>query len=219
MGEKNSNKHHHHRGADGNTAKFAVSFIKDRLRGFEKDMRICLKPERAKDRAGFTHAYFPALMSCCGMLEYLSGLYVGRLDGLGKREVCLYAAKYFPRPEYSDEAIRVLFDAFRNAVAHRGIASGVWRDQHTAHHGRRLTWKVYATTHRPFLELKAEAGNLLYHSPWPCPYTHRVHIHVGRLWRDIRDSALKAGGYCDDLTADDALQENFERCMRDLYPT
>lgn len=59
------------------------------------------------------------------MLEYLASLYVDRIDGLGKKEVTAYA-KYLPQPDYNAEAIRVLFDAFRNAVAHLGIASGVW---------------------------------------------------------------------------------------------
>lgn len=148
------------------------------------------------------------------MLEYLAGLYVGRIDGLGKKEVSAYA-KYLPQPDYNAEAIRVLFDAFWNAVAHRGIASGVWLDPHPPMRGRRLTWKVLADTVRPALKVLASQGEIKYDSPWPCPYTHCVHIHLGRLWREIRDSV---DGYLAELVASRALQDNFVRCMKRLYP-
>ena len=179
-----------HRGAMNNFPQFAPAFVRGRLAGFEKDMRICLRGFQLDNGSGVTHAYFPALTTCCGMLEYLAGLYIGRLDRLGKVEVIAYA-KYLPQPDYDAEAIRILFDAFRNAVAHRGIASGVWVDPHPATRGRRITWKVLADAGRPALEVVATQGEIKYDSPWPCAYTHRVHIHLGRLWREIRDSAYR----------------------------
>lgn len=203
-----------HRGAPDDPAKFARAFLEARLGGFEKDMHICLQGVQSKDRRGLTHAYFPALMNCCGMLEYLAGLYVGRIDGLGKKDVIAYA-KYLPQPDYNDEVIRVLFDAFRNAVAHRGIASGVWVDPHPNMQTRRLTWKVMADTARPALEVLANQSEIKFDSPWPCPYTHRVHIHLGRLWRDIRDSVE---GYVDELATSQDLQNKFMKCMKRLYP-
>lgn len=157
---------------------------------------------------------FQHLTACCGMLEYLAGLHVGRTNGLGKQEVMRYA-KYLPQPDYSDEAIRVLFDAFRNAIAHRGIASGVWKDRHPAMLGRRLTWKVLADLKRPVIEVAESRGELKYDPPWPCPYTHRVHIHLGRLWRDIRDSV---DNYLADLDINPESQDNFFLCMKELYP-
>jgi hypothetical protein len=203
-----------HRGAPDDLAQFATSFLNARLGGFAKDMRICLAGIPSDTRQGLTHAYFPALTTCCGMLEYLAGLYVGRIDRLGKNEVTAYA-RYLPQPDYDAEAIRILFDAFRNAVAHRGIASGVWVDPHPNMRGRKLTWKVLADSKRPALDVVASDGVVKYDSPWPCPYTHRVHIHLGRLWRDIRDSVV---AYLRDLATDQVLQANFLRCMRRLYP-
>lgn len=50
-----------HRGAGGDIAKFAPEFLKARLQGFEKDMRIYLTGRPSDDRAGLTHAYFPTL--------------------------------------------------------------------------------------------------------------------------------------------------------------
>lgn len=206
-----------HRGAPDNPEQFARAFVRGRLSGFAKDMRICLKgiPTRANNRWVLTHAYFPALMACCGMLEYLAGLNVGRVNGLGRREVTAYATKYLPQPDYSADVIRVLYDAFRNAVAHRGIASGVWVDRHRATQGRRLTWKVFANATRPPLDVVAGEGVLKLDPPWPCQYTHRVHIRLGRLWRDIRNSA---NCYIADLVTSQDLQDKFFECMEELYP-
>lgn len=204
-----------HRGAPNNPAQFARAFLEARLRGFEKDMCICLKGIKSDDRPGLTHAYFPALMNCCGMLEYLAGLYAGKIDKLGRKDVATFANKYLPQPDYDAEVIRVLFDAFRNAVAHRGIASGVWVDLNPGMKGRRLTWKVMADTARPAIMVVASRSEIKFDSPWPCPYTHRVHIHLGRLWRDIRDSV---DGYVDELITSKALQDKFMKCMEQLYP-
>ena len=146
-----------HRGAADDQRKFAAAFLKGRLAGFEKDMRICLTGIPSEVRPGLTHAYFPALGTCCGMLEYLAGLYVGRIDGLGRREVTAYA-KYLPQPDYDPEAIRVLVDAFRNAVAHRGIASGVWIDPHQHRGERRLTWRVSADSYPPGARSRRKPG-------------------------------------------------------------
>lgn len=178
-------------------------------------MGICLRGIRKTKSNEWTHAYFPALMTCCSMLEYLAGLHAGRLDGLGTRDILAFSRKYLNQAKYGDEVVRILFDAFRNAVAHRGIATGIWVDHHPATGGRRLTWKVSATKQGVPLEVVQEAGTLLMDPPWPCPYTHRVHIRLGRLWRDI---AASARSYAADIRRSAQLQENFTRCMLRLYP-
>jgi hypothetical protein len=91
----------------------------------------------------------------------------------------------------------------------------VWKDEHKHHGGRRVTWNVHADTKRPALELLAKPGVIKYDSPWECPYTHRMQIRLGRLWRDIQGSVDK---YATAIQRDAALQRNFERCMRELYP-
>jgi hypothetical protein len=209
-------KRERHRGATNDIATFAPRFLTGRLQGFEKDMKICLTGVPSTTGLKNTHAYFPALISCCGMLEYVAGLFVGRIEGLGKREVADYALKYLPQPDYDAEAIRILFDAFRNAVAHRGIASGVWKDEHQKHKGRRLTWRVLADSYHPPLELVSSPGVIELDSPWDCQYSHRVQIRLGRLWRDMRDSVKR---YAADLPGSPKLLGNFKRCMSELYPT
>ena len=79
MGTLNVN----HRGAADNFAEFAALFVDGRLAGFEKDMSICLTPIDSPTGSGKTHAYFPALAACCGLLEYMTALNLGSTKGIG----------------------------------------------------------------------------------------------------------------------------------------
>lgn len=204
-----------HRGAMGNMALFAARFVKGRLDGFEKDMKICLSPMYIDSSKPPTHAYLPALAACCGFLEYLSGLYRGRLEGNGWLQIAEFAEKYLPQPDYDNEAIRILFGVFRNPIAHRGIASGVWVDRSNGPgKGRRITWQVSADSKRPACEIISRKGQLRRDPPWACPFTHRGHIHLRSMWVDIRGAA---NCYSEDVSSP-VLLGRFTSCMRHLYP-
>jgi hypothetical protein len=206
----------HHRGAIGNIPLFADRFITARIAGFEKDMGICLTPTSVPGRRAKTHAYFPALALCCGTLEYMAGLNRGRTNGLGWPDVANWAEHYMPQPDYDRDTIRVLVSAFRNSVAHRGIASGVWVDPRPPTSvSRRTTWKILADAKRPACRLAPEAGTLTKDPPWPSPYTHRAHIHLKALQIDIREAAHR---FCVAISNSVRLQRNFEACMNELYP-
>lgn len=205
-----------HRGLPNEPERFARRFVLDRLSGFAKDIDICLTPAPSKTRDGPTHAYFPALASCCGTLEYLSALYRGRTTGLGWPDVWNWAERYLMQPDYGEDPIRVLVDAFRNAVAHRGIATGVWIDRKPgAAFGRRLTWRVLEDAHRPSIRVVTQEGTLAIDPPWPCAYTHRVHIHLRSLADDI---CAGATSYAEHLLTERQLVDKFYACMRQLYP-
>lgn len=206
-----------HRGLGNDTGAFAERFVLDRMAGFEKDIDICLTPMPSKTRPGPTHAYFPALASCCGTLEYLAGLYKGgRLDTIGWRDVAGWARQYLPQPDYDENTMRIFVEAFRNSIAHRGIASGVWIDRKTGDgHGRRFTWKVLADSRRPAISFVEEQKALVGDPPWPCPYSHRAHIHLRSLSVDIRRGAF---AYAKDVRADAKLAKKFFECMKELYP-
>lgn len=199
-----------------NPGGFAKKFVLDRIAGFSKDMEICLRPIPSKTRSGDTHAYFPALTASCGTLEYLAAMHSGRVKGLGCKEVTDWAAIYMPQPDYNGELIRVLFEAFRNSVAHRGIASGVWTDNKPGpNHKRRLTWKIYEGQSKPSIAVIGENGVLEKDPPWPCRYTHRVHIYLASLVDEI---IAGAGQFANDLENNPALHKNFYSCMEKLYP-
>lgn len=206
----------HHRGAHDSIAKFASAFVAARMVGFEKDMRICLRPSLAPTGTKKTHAYFPALAACCATLEYLVGLHRGNLRPAGWPDVAGFAREYLPQPEFNDDVVRVLFQAFRHAVMHRGIASGVWIDRAPGPgQGRRVVWEISAGTRRPSCSLVADAGTLTKDPPWPTSYTHRMHIRLGALGIEIREAAKR---YAEDVSEKADLQTKFEACMRQLYP-
>jgi hypothetical protein len=205
-----------HRGANGDIVLFAQDFIQKRAAGLMKDTRICLTDTPTDDGASKTHAYFPALATSCGFLEYMTGLHRGRLGGIGWQAVVDWATKYLQQPDYAVDTVRILFDAFRHSVAHRGIATGIWVDRHpNGLPARRITWKLYEDADRPACHLASEVGELTKDPPWPCPHTHRMHIHLGALAEDL---CAAATAYANDLANDPILQGNFVRAMHALYP-
>lgn len=212
---RDSLKRKAHRGAGENMAIFAARFIDGRLEGFEKDMKICLTPLQLEPGKDPTHAYLPALAACCGLLEYLAGLYRGKLAGIGWQQISDFAKHYLPQPDYDEEAVRILFEVFRHPIAHRGIASGIWVDRKNGSgKGRRITWQVSADAKRPACEVLSHKGRLTRDPPWPCSFTHRGHIHLRSMWVDVRNAAKR---YAADLE-DAQLQTRFIACMRQLYP-
>ncbi len=197
-------------------AVFAPRFIEGRLAGFEKDMTICLASFDSPSLGRTTHAYFPALAACCATLEYAVALERGNLTPAGWRQVAGFAARYMRQPDFSSETVRVLFRAFRHPIAHRAIASGIWIDQAPGlGHGRRIAWEVSAGTKRPACQLVEDHGILTKDPPWRTPYTHRFHIFLGALWRDISEGAR---AYAEAVSVSSKLQSRFLTCMQCLYP-
>ncbi|MES9862274.1 MAG: hypothetical protein ABW157_09965 [Candidatus Thiodiazotropha sp. LLP2] len=204
-----------HRGFADEPGSFAERFVLDRMDGFKKDMHICLTPSPLKTQSSPTHAYFPALAACCGTLEYLTAMYTGRGGSKGWRQVAIFAEKYLPQPDYNQDTIRVLMQAFRNSVAHQGIATGIWIDRNPQYLGRRITWRVLANSSRPAINIIQEEGIIKYDPPWHCKYSHRVHIHLKSLGFDIRNAARE---YANDVSVSEELQKKFFKLMRQLYP-
>jgi hypothetical protein len=205
-----------HRGADGDLAKFAQDFIRKRAGGLRKDIAICLTNTPTDDGKSITHAYFPALAACCAFLEYMTGLHRGKLGGIGWDAVAAWADEYLDDAHYTEDIVRVLFDGFRHSVAHRGIATGIWIDRHLrGTPSRRVTWRLDEDAERPACRLLEDIGELTKDPPWPCPHTHRMHIHLAALAEDL---CAAAETYANDLAGDETLQRNFDRAMRTLYP-
>lgn len=189
------------------------------MRGFEKDMRICLTGVPATHRGGVTHAYFPALAACCGAIEYLGALYVGHPNpikkGLSRTHINDFARRYLPQPDYDVEAVRILWDLFRNGTAHHGITSGVWIDQHPGMSGRRVTWAITEQRARPALSLQPKTGTLNRDSPWDCGYTHVATISLGQLSTDVLEAA---GRLAAEIALGGEPLDRFRVAMETLYP-
>ena len=209
-----------YKGSGGDIEIYAPRFLNDRLRGFYKDIRICLTARESEDRPGNTHAYFPGLLLCCGTLEFLANLYGGSTDMGNRGELARqrrenYRSKFLSPLCYSADNVTWLYKALRNPTAHHGIAGGVF-----ANPQRKITWKIYADYHHPaiFLEKLPSGTTVRNDSPWDCPCTHRLHVRLGRLSNDIISSVVDSGGYLDALRNSKAIRGNFEKCMAKIYP-
>lgn len=197
-------------------AKFAPEFVRKRMIGFEKDMRICLTSVSHPTEPRSTVAFFPALMLCCATLDYLACLYRGQMrkGGANVPMLTAYAQSYLPQPAYDSDVIRVLRESLRHSIAHQDIAAGVWIDQHSLQQGRRISWYITTDSHGLGIKVVEEPGEAD-RSPWPCHFTHRSHVHIGALWRDIRDSA---NSYARKLECSPDLISKFSNCMESLFP-
>jgi len=90
--------------SDKELIRFARSFFRDRVGSFRKDVAICLTAD-----ANRHHAYFPALITCIGFLDLLSGLYTGTLDGHSLGELKSYAARFMDATKYDPLRIGSLY--------------------------------------------------------------------------------------------------------------
>jgi hypothetical protein len=194
---------------------FARAFLHNHIKAFRKDIAACLTPRRE-------HAYFPALMTCIGFADLLSGLYAGNLHNHGRSDLEQYAKK-FMKPQYTTYIVRGLYEFFRNKIAHLAYPYPVsdtvtraklFRDQPM----RRITWTVSAGKRRPAIEFEdLPKPKYLRRSlrPWPKSYNCRARIRIRSLQIDIIKSSK---GYLRHLEKDQTTQEHFAACMREYYP-
>jgi hypothetical protein len=99
--------------SDKEVVQFARAFLANRVGTFRKDIQICLTPDKNK-----THAYFPALITCIGFADFLSGLHAGRLEGHSLPELKAYAKKFMSPVTYEDFTLEILYEMFRHKLAH-----------------------------------------------------------------------------------------------------
>ncbi len=108
---------------DQELISFARTFLSDRVASFRKDVAICLTADRKRH-----HAYFPALITCIGFVDLLSGLYAGRLEGHGLRELKAYASRFLSVANYSPLNLEVLYLAFRHPATYPRARTRVGTD-------------------------------------------------------------------------------------------
>jgi hypothetical protein len=199
---------------------YSQRFVRERIKVFRKDLSICLKAD-----PNGRHAYMPGLMTCVSLLELLSGLYAGKLKKIGLDGIINYTKKFMDSNAYSSDRLAVLYEAFRNKIAHITQPYGVF-DTHSVRENhilknmpeRRITWKVNAANRYPPIDIISENGKLTKSPPWPVSYSHRCIVSIHRLKVDIPKSALKSGGYLEHVSNDPDAQINFLKCMRDYFP-
>lgn len=213
--------------SDKELIAFAEKFLRRQTSKFRKDINICLTGRRRRGATGLTHAYFPALITCIGFADLLSGLYAGDLQKHGLKELHGYASKFMDAKKYDLLQLTILYEAFRHKVAHLNHPYMVFDTQtkpraFLGQPRRRITWIVYASRRSVPIELikLSSAQNLdKSQAPWPVTYDHIVKISVRSIATDILRSLKGQNGYLAYLKSDKAARSNFEKCMNDFYPT
>jgi hypothetical protein len=192
--------------------KYAHKFLANRMVTFRKDIERCLM-----EGCKVEQAYFPALMTCIGFTEFMSGLHAGNLESgndLAKLE--RYSRRFLPS-HYDKLRLKILY-GFRHKLAHLAYPHGViiltekWKQ-------RRIAWEVFANEPKPPIQIDDFATpKYLKHSvtpPWKVPYDCKVTIGLRALCNDIVQSVAK---YLDALKSDRKLQDNFAACIGKIFP-
>ena len=208
---------------DKECIRFAQEFLGAHVKRFRKDILVCLTGTTRKGR--LTHAYFPALITCIAFADFLTGLYVGKLEFNNHRQLFQYADKFMDRAQYDDLRLGVLYHFFRHKLAHLSHPYAVFDTRTKAKEfpgqpNRRITWMVYSSVRRPAIELIHMPGESLKKTdaPWPMPYDHRIKVSVRALASDIAGSVYGPSGYLSYLRTDPAGLRNFVKCMEEYFP-
>jgi hypothetical protein len=192
--------------------KYAHEFLANRMVTFQKDIERCLM-----EGCKVEQAYFPALMTCIGFTEFMSGLHAGNLESgndLDKLEK--YSQRFLPQ-RYDKLKLKILY-GFRHKLAHLAYPHGVIKLIEKRRQ-RRIIWEVFANEPRPPIQIDDLATPKYLNNPvvppWKVPYDCKVTIGLRAFYNDIIQSVPK---YLDALNSDRKMQDNFAKCIREIFP-
>jgi len=202
---------------DDDVIAFAKVFLTGRIKGFRKDIRVCLRASKGRH-----HAYLPGLITCIAFFDLLSGLFCGKLDGHGHKEFVAFTTVFLDPARYTRDELDILYLGFRHKLAHLGHPYAVFdtgrKPRVFPGPKRRIAWTIYKTHRpRPITLTRVSPPMQLKHTkvPWPVSYDQRIEISVASLGIDARKAAE---GYLAKLVDNAPLLENFRKCMTEFYP-
>jgi hypothetical protein len=168
-----------------NSLNMQNCFYETGLRCFAKMLGICM----TADSNGH-HAYFPALITCIAFLDFLSGLYAGKLKGHNIVDLIRYANKFMDRNRYRH--IDLLYIMFCHKIAHIAypyIVFDTSTDNYlSSQRHRRITWTVYASRRTQPIELidfSSPRSDLKTIVPWPVTYDSGMLISIRSFQTDV----------------------------------
>jgi hypothetical protein len=203
--------------SDDDVVSFAKAFLGEHNSRFRQDIKICLTLDIKN-----SHAYFPALITCIAFADLLSGLYAGKLDGQGVKELKRYAGKFMNTAIYTPDRLDILYECFRHKVAHLAQPYAVF-DTHSkgkfkGQRRRLIAWTVQASKRKPPIEIvpSMQAKQILKAvTPWPVFYDHRIFVSLRSLASDIGKTIPK---YLHHLRTDKTSRRHFRNCMAVYFP-
>jgi hypothetical protein len=135
--------------SDAQLLRYASWFVRDRIKVFREDVQICMTANADRH-----HAYFPALITCIGFLDFLSGLHAGKFDSLKLPDLQKYIRAFFRRPnDYTH--IDIFYTMFRHKIAHIAYPYLVFdtASKKLPPPRRRVTWTVGIYANKNPIEL------------------------------------------------------------------
>jgi hypothetical protein len=208
--------------SDAELVSYSQKFARGHIGRFRKDISICLKGKPRKGQRGnYTHAYFPALMACIGILDLFSGLYAGKIERHNVKELKKYSRKFLPN-SYTNELVEIVYDCFRHKVAHLGHPYPVFdttsNPRNISAKSRKLIgWSVKASKSAPAFTLKKlQSPKIVSSAPpgWGVKYDHAMYVSVRQFATDIVVSIRKYLAY---LRNSKVGRKRFKKCMNDYF--
>jgi hypothetical protein len=196
---------------------YAKGFLDGHIKDFRKDLRVCMRAD-----AEGNHAYFPALITCVGFFELLSGLHAGKLEWHGLPELEAYIQK-FVRKKNDYQHIDILYNMFRHKIAHIRqpyLVFDTAKKSKLKPPRRRITWTVGIFAKKKAIELIDHEERKLIKSltPWEVTYDARMKVSLTALRDDAIQSIRGPRGYFDFVCNDTEAQERFANCIKEYAP-
>jgi hypothetical protein len=203
--------------APGGVVRFARIFVRRRLKGFKKDMQVCLKPGAPEKEE---RAFMPMLTNTIALLELFSGLHSGHLRRRNQTHLTDYLKAFGPR-EYDDYLLTLLYVAFRHKLAHLShphVGLNTVKEDSLKSRPMRLAWSITADPRDEPITLTKlpRSRQPRWPTPWKVTVDHKVEISVHTLAEDVIKSTAK---YLAALKTNQDLRDKFRRCMKDFYQT
>ncbi len=198
---------------------FAGKFLARRVEVFNKDIDVCLTPDRDN-----RHAYFPALNHCVAFMEFLASLNAGDFDKNGFNKIKCYANLYMDKKNYKINSLALLYFGIRHKVTHQSSPNFVINTSrppplNKAFAGARFAWTVSEEDFDAPLRIVEVPGRKLKRDspPWDVPYGYRFYVSIARLRADIVKSVFSRKRYLGALSKNGELQCKLARAMGDLF--
>src|SRR5262249_44729396 len=148
--------------------------------------------------------------------DFLSGLYAGKLEGHGLKELKAYATKFMDRSNYGSLELEILYEMFRHKLAHLAYLPAVFdtatkRKRFSGQPARRITWIVYARRRKGPIEIEDLTTQQYlrkrkHYPSWDVPYDCIVRISVKHFQTDIIKSIYGHTGFLRALKADPTIR-------------
>ena len=208
--------------ASGGVVRFAKIFVRRRLKGFRKDIAVCLKAEgdgKTDDKE--ERAFMPGLMATISLLDLFSGLYAGDVENHNDTHLVRYLRDFAPG-RYDEYLLKVLYVVFRHKLAHLShpyFVLNTKNDGRLKKNPMRLTWSITSDSRSEPIKLTPLSRSRLIRrqpTPWKVRIDHVVEISIRTL---AADAIATTAGYLSALKRDPTIQDNFRKCMYKLYQT